>query len=457
MSRPSPNLADPARTAALRLLQAAEDETRPLDPLLAQLDQGTGLGTGLDRRDVRLARQLTLGCLRWRQRLDWMAGRFSSRPVDELSPWVRQALRLGLYQLFWLDRVPARAAVHTSVELAKRFAHAGAAGLVNAVLRRAQREYDRLEYPPLERDPVAHLACRHSHPEWLIARWLSRWGLEQTEAILRANNEEAPLCVRYNPARTVAVEAAVILAGSTLQAAGPIPGSFIATDAETFLHSEACTGGLFLVQDLNAVIPAVLLAPERGEHVLDLCAAPGGKTAQLAAALGSTGLLVAADLSPSRLTGLRQNAVRLGLTGLRLVAQDARRPALPAPGHPGFDRVLADVPCSATGVLGRHPDARWHRHPEQLPDLVARQEAILASAFAALRPGGVLVYSTCSLEAEENAELVERFLSATPEARLEPASERFPDRAWAGRFVQTLPGREPGDGCFAARLRRETP
>jgi 16S rRNA (cytosine967-C5)-methyltransferase len=168
-------------------------------------------------------------------------------------------------------------------------------------------------------------------------------------------------------------------------------------------------------------------------------------------------MLIAADRSPDRLNGFRQNLCRLGLAKVRVVAQDARQPSLPRPGRPGFDRVLADVPCSATGVLGRHPDVRWHRRPEQFPDLAARQMAILAGAFAAVRPGGVLVYSTCSLESEENAGVVEDFLAVTPEAQLEPAAEHFPARAWADRFVQTLPGREPGDGCFAARLRRRVP
>ena len=448
-----PLLTDPARTAALRLLQAAEDGTRPLDPLLTQLDQGVGLGAGMDRRDVRLARQLTLGCLRWRLRLDWIAGQFCSRPVAALSPWARQALRLGLYQLFWLDRVPDRAAVHTSVELAKRFAPPGTANLVNAVLRRAQRERQRIEYPSRDEDPVAHLACRHSHPEWLVARWLDRYGVEMTERLLQANNAEAPLCVRLNPQRARSFDEVAGLAGTALHAAGPVPGAFIAAEADVLLASPACTGGLLLVQDINAALPAALLAPCPGQRVLDLCAAPGGKTAQLAAAVDGTGLLVSADLSVTRLDGLRRNAARLGLANLNLLAQDARRPAL----RPGFDRILADVPCSATGVLGRHPDARWRRRPEQLAGLAVRQGAILRAAFALLAPGGALVYSTCSLEPEENAEVVADFLARTPQAELEPARGFFPGQRWADDYIQTIPGREPGDGCFAARLRRRSP
>jgi len=436
---------DAARTAALRLLYQIEVEGSFLDPLLEQLDQ-----SDLDPRDRRFVRQLVFGCLRWRLRLDWIAAQFTRRPVDSLSPWVLQILRLGLYQLHWLDRVPAHAVVDTAVELTKQFVHRGAAGMVNAVLRRSLRERDGIPYPPRQRNLVAHLAILHTHPEWLVTRWLERWGESQPEALLQANNAPAPLYLRLNGPQ--GENESPKIEGLELKADGPLPGYYAATDGEGFFRSSAFATGRFAIQDINAGLPAALLDPQPGERLLDLCSAPGGKAVQLGAAVGVDGCVVAADLSCQRLRRVRENADRLPLDNIPLLVQDARVPGL----RPdlSFPRILVDVPCSATGTLGRNPDARWSRDPDQLPDLFRRQREIISRAFSLLSPGGTLVYSTCSLEREENDDLVERFLKETPDAELEPAEQFFPNRSWAARFIQTLPGREPGDGIFAARIRK---
>lgn len=446
-SRRSPPASRPdaARTAALRLLYQIEVEGSFLDPLLDQLDQ-----SDLDPRDRRFVRQLVFGCLRWRRRLDWIAGRFVRQPLDSLSPWVLQILRLGLYQLHWLDRVPAHAVVDTAVELTKQFVHRGAAGMVNAVLRRSLREGDRIPFPSRQRDLVAHLAVFHSHPEWLVSRWLERWGEPQTEALLQANNAPAPLYFRLNGPQEEGQS--LEIEGLELKAAGPLPGYYAASDGEGFFRSSAFATGRFAIQDINAGLPAALLDPQPGECVLDLCSAPGGKAVQLGAAVGADGCVVAADLSCDRLRRVRENADRLHLGNIPLLVQDARTPGL-SPGL-SFPRILVDVPCSATGTLGRNPDARWSRDPAQLPDLLKRQREIISRGFSLLSPGGSLVYSTCSLEREENDDLIERFLRETPDAELEPAERFFPDCTWATRFIQTLPGRESGDGIFAARIRK---
>lgn len=445
-NRPPEATWDPARTAALRLLHQFEiqGDFLVLERLLAQLD-----GQLPDSRDRRFARQLALGCVRWQKRLDWIADQFTRRPVASLPLWTRLLLRLGLYQLFWLDRVPQRAAVHSSVELTKRFVHQGAASLVNAVLRRALREAAQIRYPCPRQEPVAYLAVFHSHPEWLVERWLERWGLERTAALLEANNTQPPLYIRLNNLR--AEPESLDIAALELRPAGPVPGYCEAVDPEKLFQSPAFAAGCFQVQDINAALPVALLAPRPGERLLDLCCAPGGKTVQMAMETGDSSLVLAADLAPQRLLRVRENLRRLQLRNVHLVVQDGRCPAV----RPGsLARILADVPCSATGILGRHPDIRWRRQPEQLPALAARQEELLTQAFSLLPAEGVLVYSTCSLEPEENAAVVERFLQRTPDAELEPAEGFFPNRPWAGRYLQTLPGREPGDGCFAARIRR---
>jgi 16S rRNA (cytosine967-C5)-methyltransferase len=430
--------------AALRLLHRLETARRPLDELLPALDR-----EALAPRDLRLARQLVLGVLRWQKRLDWMLDQCSHRPVARLSPWARLALRLGAYQLFWLDRVPPHAAISTAVSLARRCSHEGIAGLVNAVLRRLAAQPGQLHYPDPAVDPLAYLAVYHSHPTWLVERWVSRWGLSTAQALLAANNEKADLCIHLNPLRATQE---ALRAELELEPVGALPGYFRVSSGARLFASRAYAQGLFHVQDPNAGLAVALLAPRPGERVLDLCSAPGGKAVHQALAMEDTGLIVAVDLSLLRLRRVRDTARRLGLRAIRPLVQDG---CGPLPG--GFDRVLADVPCSATGVLGRHPDIRWRRQPDQLPGLVARQQAILGQAFACLRPGGVLVYSTCSLEEEENERVVEGFLQQHPAARLEPASSFFPGRPWAGRYVQTLPGRDQGDGSFAARLRKEGP
>ena len=437
---------DPARETALCLLCDLEAGRNALDYLPARLD-------ALAPRDRRFARQLVLGTLRWRRRIDWIVDQSSRRSIASCSSRARQILRMGVYQIGWLDRVPARAAVHTSVELAKEFAHRGVAALVNAVLRRVARRMDQVSYPSPQADQATYLGVYHSHPQWLVDRWLRRWGGEVTADLLRSNNARAAVCIRLNRLRASAGELQSSLGdeGFRLEPAGLLPEFFAVPEATDLFKSRAYETGLFQVQDANAGLPVALLGPRPGERVLDLCSAPGGKTTQIAAAMGDQGLVVAADRSHRRLLRVRENARRLGLKSIWSIVQDAR-----TRGGEGFDRVLADVPCSGSGILGRHPDARWGRRASDLPALVEVQEAIIAAAFARLKPGGIMVYSTCSLEEEENAGVVERFLAATRSAELEPAAAHLGPGPWAGVYLETRPDRERGDGSFAARIRKRS-
>jgi 16S rRNA (cytosine967-C5)-methyltransferase len=435
---------DPARSEAVRLLSQVEAGSR-LEPLLEALDQR------LDRRDRRFVHELSAGTLQWRSRLDWILNAFSKRPVDSLSPSVRQILRLGTYQLLWLNRVPQRAAVHTAVDLARHHGHAGVASFVNAVLRRVSAEGGRVEYPSRDDDPVAYLATYHSHPPWLVSRWLARWGGLLTEALLKANNRRPSLYVRPHPQDDLPQLLAALPASLGAIAVDGRPGVCELTQPDGFFDSEPFQAGRCYVQDINAALGAELLAPDPGDRILDACAAPGGKAVQLANAGSGPGFVTAVDMSRSRLQRLRDNALRLRLSQLGPCVADATAgPYRSAT----FDRVLVDVPCSGTGILGRHPDARWRKNEADLPRQSARQMAILESAYEALRPGGVVVYSTCSLEEEENDAVVDRFLARHADVELEPASVHVPGVAWARRTVQTLPGREPGDGAYAARLRK---
>jgi len=431
---------DSARLAAAHLLRDLERQTRPFDELLQALD--ARLPTN---RDARFARQLVLGVVRWQKRLDWIIAPCCARPVAQLSPWARHILRLGTYQLFWLNRVPQSAAVHTSVELAKHLTHQGIAALVNAVLRNVLRQRARVRYPDQQQAPTHYLAVYHSHPEWLVDRWVGRWGHETARHLLAANNQPAPLNIYLNPLRANRATVAEL----DLAPVEARPGFYRTTNSADLFASRAYQQGQFHVQDPNASLAVALLAPQPGERLLDLCSAPGGKAVQAAIAMADCGLVVAADISLKRLKRVRENARRLCLRAIRPVARDGT-----TPGCGAFDRVLADVPCSATGVLGRRPDARWRRQPTELAALTARQQVLIQRAYEHLRPGGVLVYSTCSLEAEENEAIVECFLKQNPTAQLERADTHFPAQPWAGRYVLTIPGRHDGDGSFAARIRK---
>ena len=451
---------DPARSAALDILTAHELLDSQLEPLL-EADGDSPFGDLADARDRRFVKQLVLGCIQWRERLDWILNQFSNRPVSSLSPVARHVLRLGTYQLLWLDRVPSRAAVHSSVELAKSRAHRGVASFVNAVLRRVTREADSVTYPDRERELARHLAIFHSHPQWMVERWLQRWGEQRTESLLCFNNENPRLFVRLNTLRTdLEGFRAALPEGFPLEVlTGQHADSIELLRPEGVFDSAAYEEGLFYVQDVSASLPVALLEPRQEDRILDTCCAPGGKAMQMAIATGDNGFIVAADKSSTRLGRVRDNFKRLGLRTVHILAEDASRPgALAAAADPladfAFDRILVDAPCSSTGVLGRHPDARWRRSSASPREHAKTQLAILRRAFERLRPDGILVYSTCSLEEEENEQVVDRFIQSTPAAVIEPAAGRFPGVEWAERCIMTLPGRDPGDGSFAARFRK---
>ena len=455
---------DLPRETALRALADIEERDVPLDQALEGLEGGP-----LDERDRRFVRQLVRGCITWRRRLDWIAQAFSQRPIDRAAMIARQALRLGVYQLLWLDRVPARAAVHSSVALAKKLGHQGLGAYVNAVLRRVAEDGARVAYPDSSKNLVDHLSVYHSHPPWLVRRWLSRWGAERAEALLIANNEQPIIYFRRNTLEDFTSSVPSPVDGQ--EAIGPLGDCYELGRAGGVFDSAAFRAGQLFVQDVNAGLPAALLQPQPGDTVLDVCSAPGGKTVQMAMLMGGRGRIVACDRSISRLCRVRENTTRLRLSSVTELVEDARRPSIRAPHHlwgaspaaarhgggtEGFDRVLVDAPCSSTGVLRRRPDARWRRRgPQAILEHSRAQLDILRSAYRRVRAGGVVVYSTCTLEPEENEELVERFVDQTPGALVERADGVFPPSDWCGRFIQTLPGREAGDGCFAARIRRD--
>ncbi len=434
-------------------IAGATDARRAAADICADLRRGDLLDVAfgartqaLDARDRRWVQELIYGMLR---RRSWIDAALSDRVTGglaRLDPDLIDLLRLGVDQLLFMGSVPAYAAIAQSVELAKRRHGIGASRLVNAVLRRVDRERDDLTIRA-PGDPIDALALRFSHPRWLVARWVGRWGAEDTERLLEWNNQEAPLIVRPYGVGAEQLEAAlahaglrwteVALTGDSLQLEGVI----------SLAELGAFRKGLFFVQDPGATLVTRYAAIPAGATVVDLCAAPGGKTLELTR---TAQRVIAIDRSAPRMQRLRSNLARVGAENVVALLADARHPPVRA-----ADAVLLDAPCTGTGTFRRHPDARWRLKISDLAVMAALQRSLLHAAANVVRPGGLLVYSTCSLEPEENDEQVERFLADHPDWRLEPP-ERGAVAASvldAGR-LRVLPQRHGVDGSFAARLRR---
>jgi 16S rRNA (cytosine967-C5)-methyltransferase len=422
--------------------------------VLTDLRGGELLDSAFDRRTIRLdprdrrwTRELVFGMLRQRSWLDALLDDRVRGGLVKLDPDLIDLLRLGAYQLLSMGSVPAYAAIGQTVELTKRRHGIGASKLANAVLRRLDRERDRLAVATPE-DPVEALALQHSHPRWLVARWIARWGAEETRLLLEANNREAPLVARPYHVVREQLEAMLEAAGVTV-ADAPLVGDSLVLTAGVGAMTElgAFKQGLFHLQDPASTLVTRYAAIPPGALIADLCAAPGGKTLELAR---TAGVVFAGDASFARLARVRENVRRLDAGNVVPFVGDARFPAVN-----GMDAVLIDVPCTGTGTFRRHPDARWRLKVSDLAVLPAVQRSILRAAATAVRPGGLLVYSTCSLETEENDAQIESFLGDNPGWRLEPPPEGVVPAAVldAGR-LRVLPQRHGTDGAFAARLRR---
>jgi len=400
----------------------------------------------LDARDRRWTRELVYGMLRHRAGIDSILSERVRGGLVRLDPDVIDLLRLGVYQLLHMGSVPAYAAIAQTVELAKRRHGLGASKLVNAVLRRTDREREQLT-PAIPSDPIEALALKYSHPRWLIARWIERWGEQDTERLLTLNNAEAPIVIRPYGIVREQLEATMEAAGVHVAEAPYARDSIAISGGTTFTELGAFKKGLFFVQDPAATLVTEYAAIPMGSTVADLCAAPGGKALEFSRTAGS---VVASDKSFVRLQRLLANQRRLENTNLLPFVGDARNPAI----RP-VDVVLIDVPCTGTGTFRRHPDARWRIKVSDLAVMSALQKQILRAAAAVVQKDGFLVYSTCSLEPEENDAQVDSFLAENPNFVLEPPPEGTvaADLIDNGR-LRVLPQRHGTDGAFAARLRR---
>ena len=402
----------------------------------------------LDHRDAALCTQLAYGVLQNRAYLDLCISRASSLRLNKIAPRVMEILRIAVYQLLFLDRIPASAAVNETVSEARRFANPRAASFVNAVLRSISSS-PAPEVP--HTDDLSYLSVRYSHPEPLVRLYLDHFGPEETEALLAANNRPAPTVLLLNTLRGEPDDIAARLReqGMTLVQDPQLPTAAAAEKAGDLTGYPGFDEGLFAVQDTASQLDVLALDPQPGEEILDLCAAPGGKSFAAAARMKNEGRIIACDVYESKLPLIDEGAARLGCSIIETLPIDA---SLAVPRFVGrFDRVLADVPCSGFGVIRKKPDIRYKDLSDaaQLPRL---QAEILHNASLYVKPGGVLVYSTCTIFPEENEEIVRAFLSSHPTYTAEPFI--LPIAGACGGMRTLLPHRDGTDGFFIARLRR---
>ncbi|MDQ7857504.1 MAG: 16S rRNA (cytosine(967)-C(5))-methyltransferase RsmB [Armatimonadota bacterium] len=450
-SRRSPTT---AREAAFAVLARAEAADAFVSVLLFHTLERSRLASA----DRALATAIVFGVLRHRARLDHALAPLLARPLGDLPAAIRTILRMGAAQLLVLERIPAAVAVSASVELARRHGHAGTARLVNAVLRRLAAEGPPAP-PDRATDPLGFLAVQHSHPRWLLARWAARWGAGEAEALVAANNRPAPSTLRVNTLRASRDEVLAALRARGVEAcAGRLPESVRVTGSLTD-RLPVIDDGLAVVQDEAAMLVARAVAPPPGGVVIDACAAPGGKATHLAALMDDRGRLFVCDAHPRKLQALAHRAAALGVSCLEAHHLDARE--LGARWPDAADAVLVDAPCSGLGTVRRRPEIRWRAEEADLARHAAGQAAILAGAAGAVRPGGVLVYSVCSLEPEEGPEVVDAFLAAHPAFTRDPLPQGCP-RDLDGSSITgdrpgeawLLPHRHDTDGFYLARLRR---
>jgi 16S rRNA (cytosine967-C5)-methyltransferase len=443
---PKRTLYEGVRGTAVKILNRVERTDAYLDKLLdSELRSGE-----LSDADKGLLTELVHGVLRWQNKLDWVLNGFSHGNFAKSEINVKNALRVGLYQILFLDRVPHAAAVNEAVEFIKRIRGEKPAGLVNAVLRNIIRNIDGIRYPDPAQDRVQYLSVVFSHPHWLVKRWVARFGPEETEQLLVKNNERPLLSLRINKLK---VNPGLFLRQLDAQQI-PYQGSshidyFVKVKSFPRIgQNEMFRSGLFTIQDESAAFPCLLLAPQPGERVLDLCAAPGGKTTHIAELMKNEGEVIAVDKYEVKLNFIKAACARLGLKNVKFLVGDASTLE-----HEPVDRILLDVPCSGLGVLAKKPDLKWKRDIADVLKLSEIQRELIENAARLLKPGGVLVYSTCTTEPEENQEIVRSFLAKHPEFVLDHAGQYVSkDVVTPEGFVETLPHKHGMDGSFAARL-----
>ncbi|MBA4405868.1 16S rRNA (cytosine(967)-C(5))-methyltransferase RsmB [bacterium] len=443
------NLYQGVRGHAVKILNRIDRTDAYLDKLLDIEIKNSSL-SGLDKS---LLFEIVHGVTRWLGRIDWILNGFYKGQFSKCIPNVKNAMRVALYQILFLDKVPDYAAVNDAVEFVKKLQGQKPADLTNAVLRNIIRSKDTIRYPDPNEDIVAYLSAYYSHPTWIVKRWVNRYGKENTEKFLIANNNKPSLILRVNNLVTNAAELKSLLNSVDLKYSDSryLPEFIHMANLSNITDWEYFRKGYFSVQDESTGLPIKLLDLRPEMRVLDLCAAPGGKTAFMADVMQNKGEIVALDRFESRLKILQKNLDRLKVTNVKSIIVDANE----FTDEVGFDRVLVDAPCSGLGTLTKKPDLKWKRDLGDIRNIVNIQCQLLKKGAGLLKHGGSLVYSTCTVEPEENIEIIKKFLSENLDFKLINAGNFLPSELVAeDGTVQTFPHIHGLDGSFAAKLEK---
>lgn len=419
------------------------------------LDKALFSCKNLDPRDRGLITEIVYGSVKYRGKLDYILNQFAKTKVKKMDHWTRNNLRMALYQILFLDKVPDSAAVDESVKLAKRYGHSDK--FVNAVLRNYLRGKETIVWPDQQKDPIAYLSVMYSFPEWMVTRFVQQYGFAQAEKLCQYYNQPAPLWIRTNTLKITreALKMQLEQNGITVTESRFTPEGLQIHSAVNLHKLQAFQKGLFTVQDESSMLVALAAEPGKEQRVLDVCSAPGGKATHMAQLMKNTGVIYACDIHKHRLELIEENCKRLGITNVKTIEQDGT--ILTRRWQEPFDIIVCDVPCSGLGVLGRRADARWAKESEDIAGLCGIQKRILEEAAKLVVPGGTLIYSTCTITPEENQNMVEQFLLRHPEYELD---ETLTD-CWLNMekacngFIQFLPFEDAMDGFFIARMVRK--
>lgn len=444
---------------ALSVLNRLQDENKTLDTIMEEAYASDVLH---DKREKALLQALVFGVLRWQGRLDWIIAQFSKSPLQRIEPEILNILRLGLFQIIYLSKIPVSAAVNTSVEMAKSTAPLWVVKFVNGVLRNAVRKHETLEFPDLHTDPVTALSATKSFPRWLILRWLKRYGLEETEQLCDAINKIPPLTIRTNTIKATREELIKSLETGVEQ---PQPTRF-SPDGITFSHPGVAIPdlpsfrqGWFQVQDEAAQLVTLMLNPQAEDTVLDACAGLGGKTGHIAQLMKNRGRIVAMDNDSHKLERLKAEMQRLGVENTTVRCHDLTRP-ISDEYHALFDRILVDAPCSGLGVLRRNPDIKWRLSKKNFRNYQKRQIQFMDHLAPCIKPSGIIVYSVCSTESEENEDVINAFLTTHSKFIIDKELAYLPSQIHSlvneKGYMKTQPHAHHMDGFFAVVFKRNS-
>ena len=416
------------------------------------------LSRDMDTRDENLVREIVYGIIENRIYLDYIISNASKIKLKKIHSIILEILRIGIYQILYMDRIPNSAAVNESVKLAKKYGHKGTIGYVNGVLRAISRDPDKYTYID-DSNKIDYISIKYSHPKWMVARWIGEYGFEFTEALCKANNETPSLNIRVNTLKTSKNDLISSLhnKGINLKEALYARDCLIVDQAQNITDLDEFRDGLFTIQDESSMLVAQIMNPQKGSNVLDVCSAPGGKSTHMAQIMDNKGLIISRDIYEHKIHLIDENARRLGIDIIKAENMDALEKDENLIGK--MDYILLDAPCSGLGLIRRKPEIKWNRSEDDIATLSKLQYDIIMNVKDYLRVGGVLVYSTCTIEKDENINLIKRFIEENPNYSLTNIEDNFDYKAKLDTlqegYIQLFPHIHKTDGFFIAKMFRE--